>query len=89
MPPAREGGSAIELGAWPNAAAAQRDLVSFDGGLRAVTAVQRPDRYGFLRPSNAARPAIARGGGLSFAAASFGAAAAVSVEMGAFDRVLG
>ena len=79
----------MELGAWPNAAAAQRDLVSFDGGLRAVTAVQRPDRYGFLRPSNAARPAIARGGGLSFAAASFGAAAAVSVEMGAFDRVLG
>ncbi len=59
-----------------------------DGGVVARSAVLRPDRYGFLRTSGEGPIAIPRGGGLSFAAASFGAGAK-AIEFGQFDRILG
>lgn len=72
---------------WPEAPAARRRLVTMDGGFAAEATVQRPDRHGFLRMSSERRPAIARGAGFSFAAASFGAEA-IAVDFTAFDRIL-
>jgi decaprenylphospho-beta-D-ribofuranose 2-oxidase len=59
-----------------------------DGGVQAKCAVLRPDRYRFFSATPDGAVSIARGAGLSFAAASFGADA-YSVELGSFDRVLG
>ncbi|CAO3383410.1 FAD-binding oxidoreductase [Azospirillum argentinense] len=72
---------------WPVAPEAATPLVSFDGGVQAAASVQRPDRYGFFRCAGAPRPAIARGSGLSYTAASFGNGA-TSVDLSRFDRVL-
>ncbi|KAA0677441.1 FAD-binding oxidoreductase [Azospirillum brasilense] len=74
--------------AWPDAPQAAVELASFDGGLRATASLQRPDRYSFFQPSSASpRPAIPRGSGLSYAAASFGAGS-TSITLDRFDRVL-
>ncbi len=63
-------------------------LVSFDGGVSARVAVQRPDRYRHLEASwGDGRPRIARGGGYSYAAASFDADS-VTIDMRRFDRIL-
>ena len=68
-------------------ALADVDLASFDRQFQARCAVQRPDRYRLLQalPRDATR--IARGSGVSYVAASFGAQA-ISQQLDAFDRVL-
>ena len=68
-------------------ALADVDLSSFDRQFRARCRVQHPDRYRLLAalPRDARR--IARGSGVSYVAASFGAAA-VSQSLDAFDRFL-
>jgi decaprenylphospho-beta-D-ribofuranose 2-oxidase len=65
----------------------QADLCSFDGGVEERAFVVRPDRYRDLErlPDGARR--IVRGGGYSYAAASFGGGALVQ-DFRAFDRVL-
>ncbi len=63
-------------------------FVSFDGGFAERAEYQRPDRYRMIEGDRSARPRIARGGGYSYAAASFGAGSLV-VDMSRFDRVLG
>jgi decaprenylphospho-beta-D-ribofuranose 2-oxidase len=55
--------------------------------VRATACHQRPDRYRHLEISLGDKPRIARGGGLSYAAASFGAGIVVQ-EMTAFSRIL-
>ncbi len=63
-------------------------MVTMDGGVRVTdAALQRPDRHAYFRVHDDARPAIARGAGFSFAAASFGSCT-TSIEITAFDRVL-
>ena len=63
-------------------------LVSFDGGVSTRVAVQRPDRYRHLEAAwGDGRPRIARGGGYSYAAASFDADSVTS-DMRRFDRIL-
>ncbi|HUC17974.1 MAG TPA: FAD-binding oxidoreductase [Acetobacteraceae bacterium] len=76
-----------ESARWPAGAISRRHLRSFDGGVGIECEVQCPDRYAFFEPSGTGRHAIPRGAGLSYSAASFGADA-VSVEIGAFDRIL-
>lgn len=68
-------------------ATARRELASFDGGLRGVEEVARPDRYRLLEQVPEGRRRIVRGGGYSYAAASFGHGALVQ-DCRAFDRVL-
>ncbi len=62
-------------------------LTSFDRQYSAEVRVQRPDRYRLLDALPAQQPRIARGSGVSYAAASFDAEA-VSQDMRAFDRLL-
>ncbi|MEO7324138.1 MAG: FAD-binding oxidoreductase [Dokdonella sp.] len=69
-------------------ALAEADLASFDRQYRTRCRVQRPDRYRLLDALPAEAPRIARGGGVSYVAASFGADA-ISQDLGAFDRLLG
>ena len=68
-------------------ALADVDLASFDRRFHARCRLQRPDRYRLLAalPQDARR--IARGAGVSYVAASFGADA-ISQSLGAFDRIL-
>jgi decaprenylphospho-beta-D-ribofuranose 2-oxidase len=68
-------------------ALADVDLSSFDRQFRARCRVQHPDRYRLLAalPRDARR--IARGSGVSYVAASFGADA-ISQSLDAFDRFL-
>ena len=68
-------------------ALADVDLVSFDGRFAARCRMQRPDRYRLLDALPADAPRIARGGGVSYVAASFGSDV-VSQSMGAFDRIV-
>jgi decaprenylphospho-beta-D-ribofuranose 2-oxidase len=72
---------------WPDSAAAARQLLTLDGGMRAEGAVQQPDRYSFFRTTQQAKCSIARGAGLSFAPASFGRGA-ITIDLRAFDRIL-
>jgi decaprenylphospho-beta-D-ribofuranose 2-oxidase len=60
---------------------------SFDGGYSETSAFHRPDRYRAVEAAVAQHPVIARGGGYSYAAASFGGGAIV-VDMTRLDRVL-
>jgi decaprenylphospho-beta-D-ribofuranose 2-oxidase len=60
---------------------------SFDGGAVERAAFCRPDRRRMLEAALTNRPLIARGGGYSYAPASFGAGSLV-VDMTRFDRVL-
>jgi decaprenylphospho-beta-D-ribofuranose 2-oxidase len=63
------------------------ELVSFDGGVTATCERWRPDRYRMIEASGGVSPRIARGGGYSYAAASFGARSLV-LDMTRFDRVM-
>jgi decaprenylphospho-beta-D-ribofuranose 2-oxidase len=65
----------------------QSRFTTFDGAVSLVTAHQRPDRYRHLEADFGGRQRIARGAGLSYAAASFGRDIVVQ-EMSAFDRLL-
>src|SRR5262245_20690080 len=62
-------------------------LVSFDGGVTATCPRWRPDRDQAIESLAGDEPRIARGGGYSYAAASFGAGSLV-MDMTGFDRVL-
>jgi decaprenylphospho-beta-D-ribofuranose 2-oxidase len=62
-------------------------FVTFDGGVSVVTTHHRPDRYRQLEADLGGRKRIARGAGLSYAAASFGEEVLVQ-EMTSFDRLL-
>jgi decaprenylphospho-beta-D-ribofuranose 2-oxidase len=63
-------------------------FVSFDGAVSASGVCQRPDRYRFIdAPDPDLAPRIARGGGYSYAAASFGAGSVVQ-DMRRFNRIL-
>jgi decaprenylphospho-beta-D-ribofuranose 2-oxidase len=68
-------------------ALADADLSSFDAQFHARCRVQRPDRYRLIEalPRDVRR--IARGSGVSYVAASFGADA-ISQSLEAFDRIL-
>jgi decaprenylphospho-beta-D-ribofuranose 2-oxidase len=68
-------------------AIADIDLASFDRQFHARCRVQQPDRYRLLDALPADARRIARGGGVSYVAASFGGDA-ISQELGAFDRLL-
>ena len=65
----------------------QSRFMTFDGAVSLVTAHQRPDRYRHLEVDFGSRKRIARGAGLSYAAASFGEGV-VAQEMSVFDRLL-
>lgn len=67
--------------------AAQLELRSFDGGVRERCVVVRPDRYRDLERLPEGTPRIVRGGGFSYAAASFGGGAVVQ-DFRRFDRIL-
>jgi decaprenylphospho-beta-D-ribofuranose 2-oxidase len=69
-------------------ALAEVDLTSFDRQFRARCRVQKPDRYRLLDALPADAPRVARGGGVSYVGASFGAGA-ISQDLRAFDRLLG
>jgi decaprenylphospho-beta-D-ribofuranose 2-oxidase len=60
---------------------------SFDGGYHEKAAFHRPDRYRAVEAAARAGRVIARGGGYSYAAASFGAGSVV-LDMTRLDRVL-
>ena len=62
-------------------------FISFDGTVGLRTSHQRPDRYRHLEVDFGSQHRIARGGGYSFSAASFGEKILVQ-EMGGFDRFL-
>ena len=68
-------------------ALADTELVSFDRQFHARCRLQRPDRYRLLAALPADATRIARGGGVSYVGASFGAGA-ISQDLGAFDRLL-
>lgn len=68
-------------------ALAETPLSSFDRQFRAASRVQHPDRYRLLEALPTDAPRIARGSGVSYVAASFGAGA-ISQQMTAFDRLL-
>ena len=69
-------------------ALADIDLESFDRRFRARCRLQRPDRYRLLAALPRDSRRIARGAGVSYVAASFGADA-ISQSLDAFDRILG
>ena len=62
-------------------------FVSFDGAIFLSTGHQKPDRYRHLEMQFGSQPRIARGGGYSFSAASFGERILVQ-EMSNFDRFI-
>jgi decaprenylphospho-beta-D-ribofuranose 2-oxidase len=66
----------------------KKSFISFDGGFREEAEFQRPDRYRMIEDLPIDRKRIARGGGFSYAAASFGGGSLV-LEMNKFNRVLG
>ena len=73
---------------WPIGAFETRTLRSFDGGAVGSCKVYRPDRYAvFQQKSAASGPIIARGSGLSYAAAAF-VNGGTTVDMRQFDRIL-
>lgn len=69
-------------------AAAQTELMSFDGGYRLTSALACPDRYRLLTSTSLVGPRISRGAGLSYCAASFGTGV-LSLDHRQFNRVLG
>ena len=81
------GGSVRVQAAEPRGFAIARErLTSFDRQFTADVRVQRPDRYRLLDSLPEDEPRIARGGGVSYVAASFGADT-TSLDMRAFDRL--
>jgi decaprenylphospho-beta-D-ribofuranose 2-oxidase len=77
----------VSGGAGRGFASAEAELVSFDGGTRCRQTLVRPDRYRHLEQLGPKELRIVRGGGYSYAAASFGAGATVQ-DVRAFDRIL-
>lgn len=71
----------------PTLRTARAIFTSFDGAVSEAASCQRPDRYRLVEADLGRRPRIARGGGYSYAAASFGAGSVVQ-EMGRFNRIL-
>jgi decaprenylphospho-beta-D-ribofuranose 2-oxidase len=63
-------------------------FVSFDGGVSTRASYCRPDRYRTIEDQAAGTLRIARGGGYSYAAASFGGGSLV-LDMTRLNRVLG
>ena len=64
-----------------------RQFISFDGAIRHVSAYQRPDRYRTIEKTLGEQFRIARGGGYSYAAASFGKNSIVQ-DLTRFNRIL-
>jgi decaprenylphospho-beta-D-ribofuranose 2-oxidase len=65
------------------------EFVSFDGGVTETCERRRPDRYRSIETALSDNgSAIARGGGYSYSAASFGGGASV-LDLTRFDRILG
>ena len=62
-------------------------ITSFDGTESVVARLARPERYRDLEALVARGPAIARGAGLSYCAASVGQSA-LGIDMTRFDRLL-
>jgi decaprenylphospho-beta-D-ribofuranose 2-oxidase len=62
-------------------------LVSFDGGVVESAECERPGRCDSIESDRSEKPRIARGGGYSYAAASFGAGSRV-LDMTRLNRVL-
>ncbi len=62
-------------------------LVTFDRGVTEEVECQRPDHYRLVEADQGLRPRVARGGGYSYAAASFGAESLV-LDMTRFNRAL-
>jgi len=71
----------------PTTAAETATFHSFDGGVVERAQFVRPDRYRMVESSLGDGPRIARGGGYSYAPASFGGGSRV-VDMRAFNRVM-
>jgi decaprenylphospho-beta-D-ribofuranose 2-oxidase len=71
----------------PTATTETTTFHSFDGGVSERAAFCRPDRYRAVEGSIGEGGVIARGGGYSYAAASFGGGSLV-LDMTRFDRVL-
>jgi decaprenylphospho-beta-D-ribofuranose 2-oxidase len=65
----------------------QSRFITFDGGFESLNMLQRPDRYRHLEADFGRAKRIARGAGLSYAAASFGCESIVQ-QMSAFNRLL-
>lgn len=65
----------------------KRRFVSFDGGVYKEAFYQRPDRYSAVERISGYSSFIARGGGYSYSAASFGEESLV-VDMRSFNRIL-
>ncbi|MFA5983882.1 MAG: FAD-binding oxidoreductase [Methylococcaceae bacterium] len=63
-------------------------FVSFDGGTKANSRLEQPDRYRYWNAASMLRPGISRGAGLSYAAASF-IDTGLSVSHANFNRILG
>jgi decaprenylphospho-beta-D-ribofuranose 2-oxidase len=76
------------LSAIANAPLADCAFISFDGGVYAKGSLQQPDRYRFWDCSAVQMPRIARGAGLSYAAASF-ANEGHTVSHASFNRITG
>src|SRR5260370_40187278 len=66
----------------------QSRFITFDGGFESFNMLQRPDRHRHLEADFGRAKRIARGAGLSYAAASFGGVSIVQ-QMSAFNRLLG
>lgn len=66
----------------------QSRFITFDGGFKSFNMLQRPDRHRHLEADFGRAKRIARGAGLSYAAASFGGVSIVQ-QMSAFNRLLG
>lgn len=66
---------------------ARQQLISFDGGETSNVEVFAPDRYRFFDDRDVQTPRIARGGGLSYCAASFGDQVQTTSHL-AFNRIL-
>jgi decaprenylphospho-beta-D-ribofuranose 2-oxidase len=62
-------------------------FISFDGGVAESAEYQRPDHFRLIESDRSQRPRIARGGGYSYAAASFGRGSLV-LDMACLNRVL-
>jgi len=65
----------------------RKQFISFDGNIKEIVEYQRPDRYRTIESSLGKNFRIARGGGYSYAAASFGKNI-ISQDMTMFNRIL-
>jgi decaprenylphospho-beta-D-ribofuranose 2-oxidase len=73
---------------WPGGPIAERRFMTFDGSHGGRSRLRRPDRYAAFHRGGGEEVVIARGAGLSYVAASFGAGT-TAIDLTAFDRILG